>query len=149
MVNKIEILPGIEGCVYKLWYADKYIVVKCKTLVRSVQNINTNIEYYFKHLNHDKHQKDNYLQFYQHIQQHPGKQFKIDILLQSNNPYQLLIAEQTALDAGMEDENCLNILFDAYIPQSTQRNGEKSWINRGYYLNFCIWRKKLREKCQE
>ncbi len=143
-MDKIEPIIGIEGCVYKLWYAEKYIVIKCRTLARSCENLNTNIEYYFKNIGKDKHQKDNYLQFYQHIHQNNQGKFKIEVLLQSNNPYQLLMSEQLALDEVIDDENCLNIIFDAYVPDNTQRNGKKSWINRGYYLNFCIWRRKHR-----
>lgn len=142
MACQIPILPGVNGCVYKLWYANRYVIVKCKTLFRSAQNIESGLDYFFKGTPKGRKEEDFYHEFFVHVQMHPFEQFKIELLLVSDNPYQLLKAEQKALWYAEKDAQCLNQKFDAYIPQFTQVNGKGSWINRGYYLNFCIWKKR-------
>ena len=62
--------------------------------------------------------------------------------MKSNNPLELLKTEFFELSKAKYDPNCLNNDFDVYIPKFTQVNGKKSWINRGYYLNFMQWKKK-------
>lgn len=136
---KISIIPGVQGCVYKLWYADRYVVVKAKTLVRSVQTIEVDLGYFFTEREKEK---NLYYDFYIHIEANPGHEFKIELILQSNNPFELLKAEFLALEHGYGDEKCMNKEFEPYIPKNTQRKGKKSWINRGYYLNFMNWKKK-------
>lgn len=141
MWYQVTIIPEVEGCVFKLWYVGKYVIVKCKTIKRAIENINTGLLYYFKNTPKGRNPDDKYFRFYSHVAQNPFDSFTIDVIFASNNPYELLKSEQTALDAGATDENCLNKDFDAYVPQFTQVNGKKSWINRGYYLNFMEWKR--------
>lgn len=143
MTYKIQILPGIEGCVYKLWYANRYIIIKCKTLWRSAQNISSGLDYFLKGTPKGRKEEDYFHEFFCHVQMNPFQEFKIELLLSSNNPYQLLKAEHLALQKAKNDPQCLNQSFEVYIPKFTQVNGKGSWINRGYYLNFMIWKKKI------
>lgn len=136
---KIPLIPDVQGCVYKLWYSERYIIVKAKTLLRSVQTIEVDLGYFFK--GREK-EKNLYHDFYIHIECSPDQDFKIEVILQSDNPYELLKAEYIALEQGYSDINCMNKIFEPYVPKATQKNGKKSWINRGYYLNFMQWKKR-------
>lgn len=142
MIFDIEIPEKIEGCVYKLWYADRYIILKCKTLARSVFGIKNDLHYFLRGTKGGTKENDLYYDFYVHVQEFPFENFKIEIILASNNPLELLKTEQIELEKSYEDQKCLNKDFDAYVPKLTQVNGKKSWINRGYYLNFMQWKKK-------
>jgi hypothetical protein len=140
--NKIEIPENIEGCVYKLWYAGKYVVVKCKTLVRSKENLETGLKYFFKNTEKGRNPKDLYFKFFSHALKSEESKFTIEIILQSNNPFKLLKAEHLALMRGKDDKDCLNQKFTPYIPSGTNKN-RNTWINRGYYLNYMKWRMKF------
>src|SRR5690242_17623892 len=142
MNHQIDVPENIEGCVYKLWYADKYIILKCKTLARSIFGIKTDLHYFFKGTPGGTKESDLYFDFYVHVQEVPFQKFKVEIILSSNNPLELLKCEQIELEKAYDDPNCMNKSFEVYIPKHTQVNGKKSWINRGYYLNFMQWMRK-------
>jgi hypothetical protein len=137
---EIELIPDVEGCVYRLWYYGKFIIVKCKTFVRSKANIEYSLQHSFKNSTwSDK----TYSLFFNFIIANPGHNFVIDILCSSNNPYQLLKAEHIELLKAKDDSRCLNAKFSPYIPQLTNKKGERSWINKGYYLNYMKWKQKF------
>lgn len=144
---EIPLIPNIEGCIYKLWYAGKYIVVRCKTIWRSKQNLEIDIDYFLKnqHKNRpEKHREGNlYHDFYVHIYENPEQNFTVEVILSSNNPLELLKCDYMELVKGKYDPRCLNNNFEPYIPKFTQVNGRKSWINRGYYLNYMKWKRNL------
>ena len=65
----------------------------------------------------------------------------------NNNDWNHIVMAQTGEKAieimkAKEDSKCLNLYFDPYIPNGTNRGNRKSWINKGYYLNFMQWKKK-------
>lgn len=140
MWYQVTKFPSVEGCVYRLWYAEKYVVIKCKTIIRSVENINNDLKHFFQETPKGRKKDNLYYKFYSHVAANPFQSFSIEIVLASNNPLELLKSEHTALQLGKTDEKCLNSTFEVYIPQFTQVNGKKSWINRGYYLNFMHWK---------
>lgn len=136
-VPTIEPHPGLEGCVYKLFWGEVYVIIKCKTFARSKTIIEQSLDRFL-----NKKGKDIlYHRFFTYIKMHPFYSFRVKILLKSDNPYQLLIKEQEKLDEAREDLNCFNISFDAYVPHGIQGK-RKAWINRGHYLNFMIWKKR-------
>lgn len=142
MEFEIPIIEGVEGCVYKLFYAGKFIVLKCKMLKRSIDGIKNDLHYFFKGTAGGTKEDDLYYDFYVHVQESPFEKFTIEIIVASNNPMELLKCEHIELEKAYDDINCLNKSFEVYIPKFTQVNGKKSWINRGYYLNFKQWVKK-------
>jgi hypothetical protein len=139
---QIQQIPDVKDhVVYKLWYNEKYVVIAAKTIQRSVENINIGLKYFFQNTPKGRNPNDLYYKFYCYVADNPFHTFRIEFLLHTDNPYEFLKAEQIALDAAKTDDNCLNKVFDVYIPQFTQVNGKKSWINRGFYLNFMNWKR--------
>jgi hypothetical protein len=116
---------------------------------RSVANIRTGLKYFLKNTPKGRKEEDYFHEFFLHVVDNPFEDFKIEVVLASNNPLQLLICEQKELNRAKYDPRCLNTDFDAYVPQFTQVNGKKSWINRGYYLNFMQWKKKNCENANQ
>jgi hypothetical protein len=138
----------VESCVYKLFYGEKYIIVKGKTLSGSIYFILTNG--YSKFLaagggrgnknggTGQKEWEDNnnfYKKFYTWIKRN-NLSFKIEILLETNNPYQLLKAEQVALNMSIKDKNCLNNNVTSYIPKFREKTGMYGWIPKKDIASF-------------
>lgn len=134
--------------VYKIWYANKYVIVAGKTLVRSIENINTGLQYFFKDTTNGRNPNDVYYNFYCHVDDNPFQKFKIEILCDTNRTYEYLKSWFLELDKGKSDWQCLNLYFEPYIPKSTQKK-KGSWLNRGAYLNYMKWRKSLANKTPE
>lgn len=111
-------------------------------MARSIENFNIGLKYFFKDTPKGQKEDDLHFDFYAHVESIPFSTYAIEIVKESNNPFELLKAEFLALEAGYDDLRCLNKEFDPYIPLNTQVNGKHSWINRGYYLNFMQWKKK-------
>lgn len=140
---QISEIPESTGhVVYKIWYANKYVIVAGKMLVRSVENINTNLEYFFKDTANGRNPNDMYYNFYCHVDDYPMQEFSIEILIDTDSTFQYLKNWHLELMKGKNDENCLNLYFEPYIPKSTQKK-KGSWLNRGGYLNFMKWKQSI------
>lgn len=127
-----------KGYVYRLWYGEKYLIVKCKTLYWSLKSINTDIERYFKNTKSGRSDNNDNSIFYGHIFANPELEFRMDIILMSDNPYQLLKQEVISLEWS-NDPDCCNKTRLPYIPDDISKMKTGSWINRGHYLNFKKW----------
>lgn len=134
--------------IYRLWYEGKYIILKCKTLRRSAENINSDLNRFFKAYGKVKDKDNDNDRFYQWVWDNAGAdQFRIEPVLVDKNPYQLLKCEYLELKKGEHDPDCLNKPpFYPFISKLIQGKPGKSWISRGHYLNFRMWEKRLTQK---
>lgn len=140
----IKIPNDVTSCVYRLWYNSKYLVLKTKTLYWSVEKIKKGLHYFLKHTEHSHDPKSLGYKLYNYVEDYPGNNFSIEVILQSDSAYELLRREQQELDKSKQDTNCLNVKFDAYAPrymQSNKKDKPQTWIKRGTYLNFLRWKK--------
>lgn len=141
---QIQNTPEVKGhVVYKLWYENKYVVVAGKTIERSIENLNTGLFYFFKDTPKGRNPNDIFYNFYCHVDDFPFKEFLVEIIFATENPYQHLKTWHLELSKAREDNKCLNLYFEPYIPDRTNKGGKGSWINKGYYLNYMQWKKKL------
>lgn len=144
MWYQINNIPEVKGhVVYRLWYDNKYVIVAGKTIERSIQNINTGLYYFFKDTPKGRNPNDIFYNFYFHVDDYPFKNFSVEVIFVTENPYQHLKTWFLELLKAKEDSRCLNLYFEPYIPTGTNKTGQKSWINRGYYLNYMQWKKKF------
>jgi hypothetical protein len=140
-IPKIESQPGVKGCVFKLFWGDAYIIAKCHYFDWYKNTIEQALYSHFK-----KNKPDLlYNRFFGFIRTHPFYTFRVKILFQSESPYRLLCREQEELEKAQADANCFNTSFEAYVPKGIQGK-RKSWISRGTYLNFMMWKKRRRAK---
>lgn len=109
---------------------------------RSIQNLNIGLKYFFANTPKGRKIEDLYYKFYSYVADNPFNQFSIEVLLESESHFELLKKEFLLLQAGKPGNKCLNNVFEPYIPDFTQSNKKKAWLNRGSYLNFMEWKKK-------
>ncbi len=154
-MNILNLDMEVEGCVYKLYYGDVYVIVKGKTLSGSIYLIEKGYAYFVaggggsqdnlhpseKRKEFGEGQKEGttnntfYWQFYTYMQHNPNLNGRIEIILESNNAYQLLKAEEMALEKAIKDRNCLNNNVHAYIPKK-KKDGMYGWIKPTWVLNY-------------
>lgn len=143
-----EIDYEVESCVYKIYYGDKYLIVKGKTLSGSVYFLLQNG--YSKFLaagggtgnksggSGQKEWEDNnnlYKKFYRWIQNN-SLSFRIEVVLESNNAYQLLKTEQILLNNSIRDKKCLNNNVISYIPKYREKTNSYGWISKKDVASF-------------
>lgn len=161
MTPKITIpdnLKEVKGCVFKLYYGDKYVISMGRTLAWPIKSIQDDIDRYSDNMPSAKSKERLYWKFCQYVKKAKPHEYRIEVLLESESPYQLLKFCQLELDKAKDDINCLNTFFTPYISKRIQTahkflkerkysDGTKNvaWINRGHYLNFRHWQLKNQE----
>lgn len=136
--NRLKVLPA----VYKLWYGQKYIIVKGKTIGGSLFLIERGFSWFNKKM-------DNngilYRHFYSYIKSKPSLSFELEIILKSADALCILKKEQDELDKARYDRYCLNNQIEAYLPQYNEATGMYGWIEKSAILSF---QKYLKSKCR-
>lgn len=139
-IDKYVLKNATAGVVYRLTYANKYIIIKGKTLAGSLFLVDKGYSWFAP----KKGENDIfYKHLYNHIRRHPGKRFRCRVLLRSKNAYSLLKREQKELDMARFDKNCLNNNVESYIPQQNPFTEDYGWIPKMSVLSF---RKYLKSK---
>jgi hypothetical protein len=147
-----DIYYGIGGCVFKVFYGDKYIISMGKYLKNALDMLNIDISG-MKNKRDSLFKKDKggqFIIFSDYVYNNPDHEFKVDILLRSNNPYRLLKRCQVELDDAIADRDCLNSFFIPFLSRKIQcpikwwserekKKNKPYWINRGHYLNYRKW----------
>lgn len=132
------------SCVVKITYDDKkYVIVKCKQAYDALKRIENGLNAFIRGGTNNP--NGLYFHLYNYVKKHPHKEFKIQILLESDNAYKLLKLEQTELDAGKTNKAFLNNQTEAYIPAYNEDNRAYGWIPPHAVLNFNNWLKKRKK----
>lgn len=147
IINNID--QEVESCLYRLYYGDRYIIAKGKTLAGSVFLIEKGYAYFIaggggtgrRNLGGVGHKEGDgkntyYRKFYSYIKKNPALDFRVEVILESNNGYQLLKAEQEELTKAIRDKKLLNNNITAYIPKYRVDTQSYGWISRAYVMNF-------------
>lgn len=142
MKKKDYIIRGsydVDGCIARVSYNGKYIIVKCKEMFRSLKNIENAVNAFMRGgLNKPE---GLYYHLLNYVKENPGHKFSAKAILVTDNAYELLKREQEELDAGRSNPDFLNNQVEAYIPQYNEDSGHYGWIDRGAVLNFRKWQK--------
>ena len=131
----------IGTCLYKLSFNEKYVIVKAKDSQKSVEAIQKALNQFLRHSELQRNPNNLYYHFFLWISKHQKGVFALDTLLESDNGYELLKAEQLALNEARKDKNCLNNTTDAYIPAFNEETGAYGWISKSAVLNYRKWLK--------
>lgn len=145
-----------EGCVIKITYGRKYVIMKCKNQVASLHTLENLIAAYIR--GNDPNPDGMYYHLLLYVKKNPGNIFKVtpiisnasdakrkklwedfQMKLPTYSGYDLLKAEQIALDSGRKDKNFLNNNTDAYVPMYNPDTQMYGWITRADVLNFTNW----------
>jgi hypothetical protein len=133
-------IHGFEDapCVYKLSYNSNYLIIKGKSLSGSLFMFKKGYSYYvgYDHGEATKHADTLYIKFYNAIKRNPGHTFSIEIIAYGT-PYQLLKAEQLALDDAIYDDYCLNSNVFSYMPKwNPKTKNYGGWIPKSDFMNY-------------
>lgn len=154
MWNLPEIDQEVASCVYKIYYGDKYLIIKGKTLSGSVYLLQKGYAQFIAGgggsgnnaagSGHTEWDGINtyYKQFYQHVHKN-NLSFSVRVLLESDNHYDLLKKEQQELNLSIKDKKCLNSNVESYIPKYRKSTKMYGWINRGSVLSFKKFLKRM------
>lgn len=151
MNNKISIgiseeLKEVKGCVFKLYYGNRYIISFSNYLEWSLISIQTDINRYLKGTNLERSKKGLYFDLCDYVKSNSHMEFRVEVVAETDKGYQLLKICQQELDKAQYDSYCLNSSFEPYISKDIQRpanSRKRIWfINRGSYLNYLRWKKK-------
>ena len=131
------------GCVVKITYNGKYVVAKCKDSFQGLLAIERGLNAF---LRGGKNNPDGYFcHFYAFVKANPDAKegIRATYLSEENDtPYQLLVLEQQALDAGRDDPNMLNNQTMAHIPPYDEATGLYGWLPPAAVLNYRNWLKR-------
>jgi len=128
------------SCIIKVTYnSKKYIIVKCKDAYGSLKRIESALNGFIR--GGVNNPEGLYFHFYNYIKKNPHKEFKVDVLLETDNAYELLKREQIELNTGLNDRSFLNNQVFAYIPAYNDDNKAYGWIPAHAVLNYNNWLK--------
>lgn len=115
-----ELKSEIQGCVYRLFYGDYFVIIKGKYLRNSLEIMQRNYIYFHlnEHKENDSLKNSHYFKFYQYCSKNHGKfKYRVEVELQSDDPLKLLTAEQELLLLYMRNKKCMNNSIVAYLPK--------------------------------
>lgn len=115
--------------------------MKTKHQVSGLQGLEKLIAAYFR--GNEPNPEGFYYPLLLHVKKHPDGEFRVETIASDVSAYELLKAEQMALDAGRFDSNCLNNNTEAYIPENLQvENGMYGgYIRPIDKTNFINWKR--------
>jgi|SRR6185369_4474802 len=140
MLEKPYIIRGNNwagGSVVKINYGRKFVIAKCKTQAGSLKNIEDDLNAFIRGGRNNP--GSIYTHLYDYVKAHPGQDFHVETILESDSPYELLRKEQQLLDDNRRNKNFLNNQVDAYIPAYNDSTQMYGWIPKSAVLNFQKW----------
>lgn len=123
-------------CIAKVWFGRKHYIIKCKSLLPSMENMAELIERTLRTGKYDE------SHLFYHVITYIKKariiQGKVEMIENDfeKREWEMLKTEQLLLDKHKNDETCLNNNFDAYIPK---------WIPADQIERFNKWRNETRK----
>jgi len=148
VIYSLPKLHAIGSCVYKLSFNEKYLIIKAKDHLASIQTMQKSLNQFMRNSELQRKPDNLYFHFFSYIEKAKEGEFKTEILLETDNQYDLLKEEQLQLDKGIKDKNCMNNSMQAYIPLYNEETGHFGWITRGAVLNFKKWLKNRKKQLQ-
>ncbi len=137
----------INSCVYRLSYGKGYVIVKAKILWGSLKQIQKSLNQYAKGSAGQHSKKSLYWKFFAYVVSHPNNTFKVKVLLESENRYRLLKAEQHYVKKAKKDKRFgMNVYSGPYIPkwnaEANDGRGAYNWILPNELMNYNKYRDK-------
>lgn len=130
-----------KPCVYKLSFEGKYVIIKAKDHITSINTVQKSLNQFLKGSEFQRLPTGLYFHFFGYVEKKKKGVFSVECVLESDSAYQLLKAEQEALDKSRVDKNCLNNATQAYIPLYNEETGLYGWIKKHEFLAFKKWLK--------
>lgn len=143
----------VGSCVYKLTVSGKYLIVKAKSLESSLFFIDKGFQAFLMRggqrrgmVNCGKGQKEGdtnntfYMPLYKLLKKNVNAPVSVEILLESDDAFELLKCEHEALNLAIRDKKCINTNVKAYIPVFNEKTQMYNWISKEDVDKFKYWR---------
>lgn len=124
----------------KVTYGNKYVIVKCKKQSSSLKSIENSVNAFIR--GGSNRPEGLYYHLLNYVKAHPNNKFKVSCILETDNVYELLKAEQAEIDKGLNNPDFLNNQTETYIPEYDFDEKSFGWISQNYVLNFRKWLKR-------
>lgn len=131
-----------KPCVYKLLFNDRYVIVKAKNHISSIEAIQKSLNQFMRHSEVQRNPTNLYYHLFTYVEKVQEGMFVVDSIIESDSYYELLKCEQMELNKAVKDKKCLNNNTEAYIPQFNDITSTYGWIPKQAVLNFKKWLKK-------
>ena len=141
VIYSIPKVYGVKSCVYKLSFDDRYVIIKAKDHQQSVEGIQKALNQFMRHSELQRNPHNLYFHFFSYIEKKSEGYFRVEILLEGENIYELLKTEQIYLDKSLKDKKCLNNSVQAYIPDFNDLTGMYGWLPKTAVMSFKRWLK--------
>lgn len=132
--SEFDIDPDVQECVYRLWYHDRYVIMKGKTLAGNFFLFQKGFRYYKPDTDPDKPELHEHI--YRYMADNPGGVYRIELLGEGNDHYKLLVMELDELRSSAKDKKCLNGNAEPYVPKFNKKTKRFGWLNQGAALNY-------------
>lgn len=123
----------------KIKYGKKYVIAKCKKQSSSLKTIENSLNAFIRGGKNNP--NGIYFHLFNYVKDNPDNKFEVTCILETENIYHLLKAEQQELDKGRNNPDFLNNQTEAYIPEYDFDDKSFGWIKQNYVLNFRKWLK--------
>lgn len=133
---------GTNSCLYKLLFNDRFVIVKAKDHEASVKTIQKSLNQFERGSEFQRNPNSLYYHFFDYICKHRNGMFYVEILLESDNIYKLLKAEQLEIEKNRNDKKFLLNAIQAYLPDFDETKGSYGWVPKGVGMAFLKWVKK-------
>lgn len=140
MKPKPYVLGGkhsVGSCVLKLMYDNKFVIVKCKNMVTTLKGIENGLSAFIRGGTNNP--EGFYFHLYNYVKANPDHKFSYEILLESDNGYELLKVEHTAIRKNIKNPDFLGNITCAHIAPYSEETQMYGWIKPIDILNFRKW----------
>lgn len=128
-------------CVYKLSCNDRYVIIKSKDHVTSVNSIQKGYNQFLRNSPVQRSRDNLYFHFYSYAEKAKDATFAVEVLLESESAYELLKFEHQKLKESLKDKKCLNNNTEPYIPNYNEDTLMYGWIPKSAVMSYKKWLK--------
>lgn len=137
MKFNIDYRKYTKPCVVKIIFGNRYIITKSKDIKTTLGIFRHNLKLHERYGNT---KIDNlYYHAVRYITRQKIEEANIELIIESDNQYEILKTEQTKLDECCQDKNCLNNNFEVYIPEWNEDKEKYGWLDKIPVMNFNKW----------
>lgn len=126
-----QVTYGQESCVYKIWADEKFMIWKGRSLSQSVAQSSETIERALRVPIRTGNPFEKLVDF---IKERRCLFAEVEPIYYPANAFELLKAEHTLLLQEKDNPQCINTIFEAYVPE---------WIPVGHKESFVEWKQSL------
>lgn len=101
-----------KSCVYKIWAADYFFIWKCQALHNSMYHIGGDIE---RRVRLGPKPGNIFSKLVDHLVSENISELEVEVILQSDDPFELLKLEHETLLLNSGNKKCLNTSFKPHI----------------------------------